>query len=409
MDGHDGGHGGDLGVGHGHSDIGGHDFGMGHSHGGHNDGHDGHHDTVASEALMVSHSHSSNDGMQDFNTGDMFGPGLDIGQMASSSTADGGVNQREERAKRYKAAVEKAKNDPSRRYYGAHIVGHGHADIPELFRQHAVEVGMVRICNSVANFNPVDLTGEQVSDWSFFTPPYSRKNTPCGYYPGAPGLTRVFKQYWQVAEKKEWWQTGKAKYDRTKSTYIEVSIVTWFYGEVGDYETRVDLNVVSVPVLDRWDKIWARRRTPLEQHQKAALQLCEKLFKSLKLAVPSARVLERRSKILDKKAEEARIAAEQKKPRRPQVGQSGADLDTLFDDAPLEKSKLDPQDTPAPVVVAPSADRVTAEQTEAASAPAVVKADGPTAVDPVAEADLGKVVMVPVTIPPPRLKRTDNE
>jgi len=61
------------------------------------------------------------------------------------------------------------------------------------------------------------------------------------------------------------------------------------------------------------------------------------------------------------------------------------------------------------VVVAPSADRVTAEQTEAASAPAVVKADGPTAVDPVAEADLGKVVMVPVTIPPPRLKRTDNE
>lgn len=400
MDGHDGGHGGDLGTGHGHSDIGGHDFGMGHSHGGHHDGHDGFHDTVASEALMASHSHSSNDGMQDFNTGDMFGPGLDIGQMAAASTADGGVNQRAERAKRYKAAVEKAKTDPNRRYYGAHIVGHGHADIPEIFKQKAIEVGLLRICNSVANFNPVDLTDVQISDWSFFTPPYSRKNTPCGYYPGATGLTRVFKQYWQVAEKKAWWEPGKAKYDRTKSTYIEVSIVTWFYGEVGDYETRVDLNVVSVPVLDRWDKLWARRRTPLVQHQEAAKLLCEKLFTALKQAVPPARVLERRSKILEKKANEARIAEEQKKPRRPEFGQSGADLDALFDEAPLEKSQLDPQDTPvpaAPVETAPATavETVTSEAVKPEATPAV-------------EAE-GNIVMVPVTIPPPRLKRTDNE
>lgn len=401
MDGHDGGHGGDLGVGvgHGHSaDLNfGHDLGLGH-HGGFGGHHGG---TVTSEALMVSHSfsHGHNGFDAHFHgAGGLFGPGLDIGHVGGWSHGEGVDKQKAEQARRYLAAVERAKTDPNRRYYGAHIVGHGYSDVAAVFTRLATQCGLIRICNTVGNFNPVDLTDVQLSDWASFYPPYSRLHTPLGYYPGAIGLTRVFKQYWQVADKKHWWQGGKPKYDRTKSTYLEVSIVTWFYGEVGDYETRVDLNIVSVPVLDRWDKIWARRGKPLGQHQTATKRLCQLLFDELKQAAPTEAVRARRAVILGKKADEARIAEDQKKPHLPQVGQSGADLDTLFDDAPLEKDPLDtavakaPAATPAAI---PAKDQ---------AAPVVTPV-----VTPVTPAADEKIVFVPVTIPPPRLKTTEQE
>jgi len=234
MDGHDGGHGGDLGVGHGHSaDLNfGHDLGLGHAggFGGHHGG------TISSEALMVSHSFSHGHSGFDVHShsGGLFGPGLDIGHVGGWSHGEGVDQHRAEQERRYRAAVERAKVDPNRRYYGAHIVGHGYADIPGIFTEFATQCGLIRICNTVGNFNPVDLTDVELSDWARFSPPYSREHTPLGFYPGARGLTRVFKQYWQFAEKRHWWQRGKAKYDRSKSTYLEVSIVTWFYAEVGD-------------------------------------------------------------------------------------------------------------------------------------------------------------------------------
>ena len=259
MDGHDGGHGADLGVGHGHGvdlGFGSHDHGV--SHGFDHDGnHAGH---VTAEAMMVAHSHChSHDGMVGHFGGDLDGADLNIGHVGGWSHGEGVDPAKAQRIKRMLAAVEKAKVDPQRRYYGAHIVGHGYTEVPAIFTRAALEAGMMRICNTVANFNPVDLTDTQLSDWSRFTPPYSRKSTPAGFYPNAVGLTRVFKQYWQVANKSPWWNVfgGKAKFDRSKSTYIEVSIVTWFFADIGDYETRVDITVVSLPVLDQTDKVWA--------------------------------------------------------------------------------------------------------------------------------------------------------
>lgn len=350
MDGHDGGAGGDLGVGHGH----GTDLGYSsHDHAGHD--HDGHHGTVSAEAMMVAHSHDhgSVNGGNSFGGGDIDGPDLSHGSVGAWSTGEGQDLSRQRRRQATIDAIEKAKTDPNRRYYGAHIVGHGFADIPKIFAEAAREAGCLRICNTVANFNPVDLTDTQLSDWSRFTPPYSRLRTAAGYYPGAPGTTRVFKQYWQVSDKKRWWVPGdKAKFDRTKSTYMEVSIVTWFYAEVGDYETRVDITVVSLPVLDRWDKVWARRRTPLVAHQLSAEKICHTIFDALKAAKPTEAAAKRRSGIVLKKREEARVAEELRKPRLPQAGQSGADLDGLFGDSdPLPvplKTKAPGSGTAAP-------------------------------------------------------------
>lgn len=391
MDGHDGGHGGDLGVGHGHGvdlGFGSHDHGI--SHGFDHDGnHAGH---VTAEAMMVAHSHChSHDGMVGHFGNDISMADLSHGHIGGWSHGEGIDPAKAQRIKRMLAAVEKAKADPQRRYYGAHIVGHGYIDVAEIFRRAALQSGMMRICNTVANFNPVDLTDTVISDWSRFTPPYSRSSTPAGYYPNAAGLTRVFKQYWQVADPSPWWNpwAGKAKFDRTKSTYVEISIVTWFFADIGDYETRIDITVVSLPVLDQTDKVWGRRRTPLEQHQEAAEKVCHRLFEALKAAPPSAYVLAKRSKIVAQKAEEIRQAEARQQasqPRAPKAGQSGADLDSLFGVTdPLESA-------PAPVTPAK------ADAGAASSSPVVAQ--------PVADE---KMVPVQVTIPPPRMRKPDQE
>lgn len=412
MDGHDGGHGGDLGVGHGHGvdlGFGSHDHGI--SHGFDHDGnHAGH---VTAEAMMVAHSHChSHDGMVGHFGGDLDGADLNIGHVGGWSHGEGIDPAKAQRIKRMLAAVEKAKVDPQRRYYGAHIVGHGYTDVPAIFTRAALEAGMMRICNTVANFNPVDLTDTQLSDWSRFTPPYSRKSTPAGFYPNAAGLTRVFKQYWQVANQSPWWNVfgGKAKFDRSKSTYIEVSIVTWFFADIGDYETRVDITVVSLPVLDQTDKVWARRRTPLVDHQVAAEKVCHQLFEALKATPPSALVLAKRSKIVDQKLEEARLAEARQQaslPRVPKVGQSGADLDSLFGATdPLEP---DPAVASTSVKASPAkAEAGAAKSAGGDSSAAQPAADIQPATDAQPVAD-EKMVPVEVTIPPPRMKKPDQE
>ncbi len=387
MDGHDGGQGGELGVGHGHSaDLGfGNDLGFGHDYASGFGDHD--QATVASEALMYSHAFSDTHGDFDahFHSGEgLFGPGLDIGHLDGWSHGEGLDPQKAEQKRLYQAAVDKAKADPNRRYYGAHIVGHGHLDIPAEFKRLAIQCGLIRICNTVANFNPVDLTDDQISDWARFSPPYSRKYTPLGYYPGAVGLTRVFKQYWQQADKKPWWRRGTPKYDRSKSTYLEVSIVTWYY-QVGDYETRIDLNIVSVPVLDPRDKVWAIRGEPLAKHQKAASQLCQQLFDTIKQAVPSKQIQERRALIASHKAKSAQVAKEQQKEQQP---------------VPVEPPVTTPVAVPVPETVPEPVQEVVPEpipetpvqehQTQKSTA------EEPAASDP------GKIVYVPVTIPAPR-------
>ncbi|MFA6210754.1 MAG: hypothetical protein WCT03_19135 [Candidatus Obscuribacterales bacterium] len=412
MDGHDGGGGGDLGVGHGH----GVDLGFSsHDHGSHSGiDHDGNHaGHVTAEAMMVAHSHChSHDGMVGHFGGDIDGADLNHGHIGGWSHGEGIDPAKAQRIKRMLAAVEKAKLDPQRRYYGAHIVGHGYAEIPAIFTRAALEAGLMRICNTVANFNPVDLTDTVLSDWSRFSPPYSRTNTPAGFYPNAAGLTRVFKQYWQVADKKRWWVQGdKPKFDRTKSTYVEVSIVTWFFADIGDYETRIDITVVSLPVLDRSDKVWARRKTPLQTHQLAAEQVCHRLFEALKAIPPTAYTLGKRKSIIAQQAEEARRAAARNQPNLPKVGQSGADLDSLFGATdPLES--LEPEATavvakvPAGVVVTAPAQPVIKEETPVTAQPDAVQPADKPAGEPAADE---KMVPVEVTIPPPRMKKPDQD
>jgi hypothetical protein len=327
--GHDGGHDGfghdGFGLGHDGYDHGDLDYGDGYSH----TDHGGH---ITSEALMLSHSHAhdgdwghsfghmSMDGYNDFHTsleyGDMNGPSVPSRLRLEH--------------------IEQAKNDPYRKYFGAHLVGHGYANAAEIFTRLAKENRCLGVGGRAANFRNVDTIPMELTDWDNFNAPFNRKKTPAGWYPGANGMTKIWQQYWQVGKRKKWWNIFDKDYvwDRTKSTYLQVSIITWVYSDVGDFETRIDIQVKTVPVLDQSDKQWGFRKTPFLEHQKAAKTIVEAMFKEIMAIKPTQRMLDRRKKMLEdakSKKQKEEEAAKLRKHSHFSYGNSGADLDTLID------------------------------------------------------------------------------
>jgi hypothetical protein len=95
----------------------------GHGHGGH----------ITAEALMVSHSFCHPQG--NMHVSSITSPGhFDHGHVNSLDGIDGvDKGALQERLRLYKLAIEKARNDPDRRYFGAHVLGHGHVDVQALF------------------------------------------------------------------------------------------------------------------------------------------------------------------------------------------------------------------------------------------------------------------------------------
>ncbi len=301
MDGHDGaelgvgnsgdhgyGHSLDLGTGNSYGDNDGYDFGLGDYSDGYYGGH---------LALMDVHSlcHHSFDLC---NHSGLFGSDLDIGHLGSWSHGEGLAPEDRHALSTRAEAIAKAKADPTRRFWGAHIIGHGYIATIELFRALAAKQNMFRLCNRVPNFNPVEWTQSGISNWNPYSPQTSKRQEPAGSYPGAGGLTSVFRQYWQVANRPPWWMTQKTPvFNRSKSSYAEISITQWYYADIDDYETRIDVLVVPIPVYDRTDGRYGYRREPLVEHQKAAAAITAGLFQVLKQTEPSDNAKARRARV----------------------------------------------------------------------------------------------------------------
>lgn len=316
MGSHDGhGHHGDLGHGHGHTD---------------HDGDHGHGGQAVHEALMVAHSHCGTHQGHDHMGGVAFahhaGHSFDaISALDTARQCPAGLNttesaaDREAREAEFKRKVEEARVNPMRRYYGCHVVGHGSLDIPAAFAKLAEKFGVIRICSFRPNFGPVDITEGKILEWDAWSGGHIPPHRSAGYYPDATGYTRLWRQYWQIGHLAKPWRkhwslnwlfsgllglNEKPRYDKKSSTWMEVSLVNWYYKEIGDEETRFEIRIVSLPVMDLQDKVWGFRTGPLAAHQKVAEPLVAQMLEALKAAKPS-KAAELLRKRMNKQLEEA--------------------------------------------------------------------------------------------------------
>lgn len=195
--------------------------------------------------------------------------------------------------------LDKIRNDPNRKFFGTHIINHGFVDVAVEFRRIATELGCVRIDQLTPNFTGSDSIIHKLADWNRWSEPFLREKMPSGWYEGAKGSTRIFRQFWQL-EKGFFHPEKETRFDRFAGMVLDVVAVTWHYKEPGDYETRFQIMVKTLPEYSDAEGGWGIRQDPFRRYQPKADELNERMARALSLYRPDPWCKQIRQDILDR-------------------------------------------------------------------------------------------------------------
>lgn len=226
-----------------------------------------------------------------------------------------------------KKLIEKVGKDPSRRLFAAHVTGHGYLDVVELFAKVATRMGCNRIDTVTPNFPSIDEKSGVLFDWNDNTPPFKRRKVPSGWYPDAPGSTRLTRQFWQIKKSNGLFRRDPEphrRFDRQAGMVFEVVLTTWSYHEPSDFETRLQILIKPFPEFAHSFKKWGIKARPLVRYQAKARELVDEVARLIYKVDPHwhSRVIRADIKErlrLQREAEEAKKAERSDKDSPPPV------------------------------------------------------------------------------------------
>ena len=146
------------------------------------------------------------------------------------------------------------------------------------YRVEAKRIGLQDVSRLLPEKAPVHESYKELSDNTPFDSAANRTEMPGGWYPGAKGPTRVWRERWQVPpgflERRSFepWRT-----------YLEVFGAEWNYGF--GLETRLNITVWSIPFLEK--RKWTYRWDQIIKHRDAAECLAHTMQKYLRSSSPT--------------------------------------------------------------------------------------------------------------------------
>ncbi len=167
------------------------------------------------------------------------------------------------------------------RGYISHISRHGRIDILSSLSAISARYDLIQIDGRRPGLDVSDRLFYEILDFDAWAHaqeltegrPYDAaahgpRARPNGWYPGATGNTSLIREYWQVGKRKRMF--GQPEFDDKAGTYLEVSVITWTFIESGDFETKLEVRVISSP---EWDgATWGYRGKPFLNHQRVAIK-----------------------------------------------------------------------------------------------------------------------------------------
>ncbi|CAN5301978.1 hypothetical protein BH10CYA1_BH10CYA1_53350 [soil metagenome] len=268
------------------------DHGLGGSdHGGHGHGHgdyDGHPGSATHEALFVLHgSHADHHfSFSHSNTGHQHVAHYDHSYSHSSSLDRQGST--------YSGSLPVV-NDAGEviRAYALNIANHGQTHVLAEIRKLAKRSGLFSLSlrpgyepasqveHVILDSDPWAHASELNGGLGYNVELYGPRPPSLGWYPGAEGRTELTRQCWQLGRHVQ----GALDYDPKAKTYLDISVVVWTY-KTGDFETRLDIRIVS---NQEWHEIshgWGYRSTPFLRHQKVAIEIYQTVMELLSKTAP---------------------------------------------------------------------------------------------------------------------------
>jgi hypothetical protein len=278
------------------------DHGSGHHDGAHG-GHDGH---ITREALFFSGlgSHSGGSVSFAYHGG---GHGVD---NHWSPTVPEAVSPQGKPAIDVHVPLLTADGDAVRGYI-CHISRHGAIDILTALRKTSSRYDLIQIDGRRPGLDVSNRMFYQILDFDawqhaqeiaegrpYDAATHGARAKPNGWYPGATGATALIREYWQVGKRKR--AFGQPEFDNQAGTYLEVSVIVWRFIESGDFETKLEVRVISAPEWSAREGKWGYRSKPFVTHQRVAIQVYTAMMDLLIQAKPDAATVALRAAV-DKK------------------------------------------------------------------------------------------------------------
>lgn len=124
------------------------------------------------------------------------------------------------------------------------VQGHADGDVKARLEELARPMGLLP--PQYEHGATVDITDPRILSWNPWQHYIGRpEEMPHGWYPGAAGRTRVWREFYALGE--QTWLLGIIPTGRqpakSNRTWLDCCGVTWQYRQVGDFETRVVLKV----------------------------------------------------------------------------------------------------------------------------------------------------------------------
>lgn len=279
------------------------DHGIGHNDGAHG-GHDGH---ITKDALFFSGHGTHSGGHVSFA---YHGGGHGVDNHHQLTVPEAVSPQGNSASIDVHVPTTTADGDAIRGYI-SHISRHGRIDVLSTFRQIAARYDLIqidgrrpgldlsnRLFYQILDFDAWQHAQELSEGRPYDAATHGERAKPNGWYPGATGSTSLIREYWQVGKRKRLF--GQPEFDNQAGTYLEVSVITWRYIESGDFETKLEVRVISAPEWSEREGKWGYRGKPFEIHQRVAIKAYTAMMEVLIKTKPDAAAVALRAAV-DKK------------------------------------------------------------------------------------------------------------
>jgi len=177
--------------------------------------------------------------------------------------------------------------DSQEKAVAVHVESHGALDVKRLFMRLARESGLVPIDQYRPNLVAEDTVKQKILDADAWNPPDNEPVMPSGHYPGATGWTRLWREFWQIGQRRSrlrFWEPLEPRFDQR--TWLEVSCVTWCYNEAGDLQTDLLIEIKVLPIWDPARRIWLYDGDPFDRHKAQAEKLAREICQLITARAP---------------------------------------------------------------------------------------------------------------------------
>lgn len=119
---------------------------------------------------------------------------------------------------------------------------HGAVDTQNLFKRVAARYGLISLSRRAPNMVASNKLHKSLLDTKVFDGP-GKSSQPSAASPGLTGSTTVWTEFWQKPVKKNFWSSPDIRLGPPMPSHITVTGYTWSYNGIGDYETRIGIQV----------------------------------------------------------------------------------------------------------------------------------------------------------------------